>query len=67
MPASAKWLDQMPWVLTRSFSTWQSECNKRAADVGAVQNGLWLTALLGLDRAAIRRAVRLSEEIALAP
>lgn len=45
----------------------RSECNKRAADVDVVQNGLWLTALLGLDRAAIRRAVRLSEEIALAP
>jgi AcrR family transcriptional regulator len=45
----------------------RSECNKRAADVDVVQNGIWLTALLGLDRASIRRAVRLSEEIALAP
>jgi len=45
----------------------RSECNKRAADVDVVQNGMWLTALLGLDRASIRRAVRLSEEIALAP
>lgn len=45
----------------------RSECNKRAADVDVVQNGMWLTALLGLDRASIRRAVDLSEKIALAP
>jgi TetR/AcrR family transcriptional regulator, cholesterol catabolism regulator len=30
-----------------------------------VQNGIWLTALLGLDRASIRRSVRRCEEIAL--
>lgn len=45
----------------------RSECNKRAADVDVVQNGMWLTALLGLDRASIRRAVDLSEKIAFAP
>lgn len=43
------------------------ECNQRAADVDVVQNGLWLTALLGLDPASIRRAVERCEEIALAP
>jgi hypothetical protein len=32
-----------------------------------VQNGMWLTALLGLDRASLRRAVARCEEIALAP
>lgn len=42
------------------------ECAKRAADVDVLQNGLWLTALLGLDRASIRRTVVRSEEIALA-
>lgn len=42
------------------------ECNRRAADIDILQNGLWLTALLGLDRAAIRRTVALTEEIALA-
>lgn len=41
------------------------ECNKRAADIDVVQNGIWLTALLGLDRASIRRSVRRCEEIAL--
>ena len=42
------------------------ECNKRAADIDVVQNGIWLTALLGLDRASIRRSVGRCEEIALA-
>ena len=41
------------------------ECNRRAADIDVVQNGIWLTALLGLDRASIRRSVRRCEEIAL--
>jgi TetR/AcrR family transcriptional regulator, cholesterol catabolism regulator len=41
------------------------ECNKRAADIDVLQNGLWLTALLGLDRASIRRCVTRCEEIAL--
>ena len=44
-----------------------AECGRRAADVDVVQNGMWLTALLGLDRAALGRAVALCEEIALAP
>lgn len=42
------------------------ECNKRAADIDVLQNGIWLTALLGLDRASIRRSVSRCEEIALA-
>lgn len=44
----------------------RSECNKRAADIDVVQNGLWLTALLGLDRPSINRSVHRCEEIALA-
>ncbi|MFD1543542.1 TetR/AcrR family transcriptional regulator [Nonomuraea guangzhouensis] len=44
----------------------RGECGKRAADIDVVQNGLWLTALLGLDRASIRRSVARCEEIALA-
>jgi AcrR family transcriptional regulator len=43
------------------------ECRRRAADVDVVQNGMWLTALLGLDRASLKRAVERCEEIALAP
>lgn len=43
----------------------RAECNQRAADVDVVQNGVWLTALLGLDRASVRRSVSRCEEIAL--
>ena len=43
------------------------DCAKRAADVDVIQNGMWLTALLGLDRASLRRAVTRCEDIALAP
>lgn len=39
---------------------------KRALDIEILQNGLWLTALLGLDRASVRRCVARCEEIALA-
>lgn len=42
------------------------ECDRRAADIDVLQNGIWLTALLGLDRASIRRNVARSEEVALA-
>jgi AcrR family transcriptional regulator len=42
------------------------ECNRRAADIDVVQNGVWLTALLGLDRASVRRSIARCEEIALA-
>lgn len=44
----------------------KAECDRRAADIDILQNGMWLTALLGLDRASIRRTVARSEEIALA-
>jgi AcrR family transcriptional regulator len=44
----------------------RAECARRAADIDVLQNGLWLTALLGLDRASIRRCVARCEEIALA-
>jgi len=43
------------------------ECARRAADINVVQNGMWLTALLGLDDdESIRRSVRRTEEIAFA-
>lgn len=42
------------------------ECSKRAADVDVIQNGMWLTTLLGLDSASLKRAVARCEEIALA-
>ncbi|HET8987197.1 MAG TPA: TetR/AcrR family transcriptional regulator [Humibacillus sp.] len=40
------------------------ECNKRAADIDVIQNGLWLTALLGLDKPSLRRSVARCEAIA---
>lgn len=44
----------------------RAECNRKAATINVVQNGLWLTALLGLDRASIKRSVELCEELAFA-
>jgi TetR/AcrR family transcriptional regulator, cholesterol catabolism regulator len=43
----------------------RGDCTRRAADIDVLQNGLWLTALLGLDRASIKRSVARCEEIAL--
>ena len=42
-----------------------SEVTRRATDVALVQNGIWLTSLLGVDREAVRRAVHRCEGIAL--
>ena len=42
------------------------DCLKRAADIAVIQNGMWLTALLGLDRASLRRSSARCEQIALA-
>jgi TetR/AcrR family transcriptional regulator, cholesterol catabolism regulator len=42
------------------------ECDERAADIDVVQNGVWLTALLGLDRASVQRSIARCEAIALA-
>jgi TetR/AcrR family transcriptional regulator, cholesterol catabolism regulator len=44
----------------------RGECDQRAADIDVVQNGVWLTALLGLDRTSVRRSIARCEEIALA-
>ncbi len=43
------------------------ECRERAADIVVVQNGMWLTTLLGIDKAAIERGIARTEEIAFAP
>ncbi|WP_422757935.1 TetR/AcrR family transcriptional regulator [Paenarthrobacter sp. C1] len=40
------------------------ECKARADDVVVVQNGMWLTTLLGIDKAAIERGISRTEEIA---
>jgi TetR/AcrR family transcriptional regulator, cholesterol catabolism regulator len=43
------------------------ECRKRADDIVVLQNGVWLTALLGMDRASTERSISRTEEIAFAP
>jgi TetR/AcrR family transcriptional regulator, cholesterol catabolism regulator len=43
------------------------QCRERAADIVVVQNGMWLTALLGIDKAAIQRSIARTEQIAFAP
>jgi AcrR family transcriptional regulator len=42
-----------------------AEVRRRATDVSMVQSGVWLTALLGVDRAAVKRSITLCEAIAL--
>jgi AcrR family transcriptional regulator len=44
-----------------------AEVRRRATDIVLIQNGIWLTSLLGVDRAAVRRAVGRCEELALGP
>jgi AcrR family transcriptional regulator len=43
------------------------QCRERAADIVVVQNGMWLTALLGIDKSAIQRSIARTEQIAFAP
>ena len=42
-----------------------ADCAERADDIDVVQNGIWLTALLGLDEASLSRSVARCEDIAL--
>jgi AcrR family transcriptional regulator len=44
-----------------------ADVKRRATDISMVQSGVWLTALLGVDRAAVRRSIALCESIALGP
>ena len=46
--------------------TWD-ECRQRADDIVVIQNGMWLTALLGIDNEAIQRSIARTEQIAFAP
>ena len=43
-----------------------TECTRRADDIDVVQNGIWLTTLLGLDERSLRRSIQRCEDIALA-
>ncbi len=46
--------------------SWEA-CRERAADIVVIQNGMWLTALLGIDKASIQRSIARTEQIAFAP
>ena len=46
--------------------SWEA-CRGRAADIVVIQNGMWLTALLGIDQASIQRSIARTEQIAFAP
>lgn len=48
---------RMPW----------EECRARASDIVVIQNGMWLTSLLGVDKEAIERSIARTEDIAFAP
>lgn len=41
-----------------------ADAGKRAVDIDIIQNGIWLTALLGLGRTSIRSSLKRCEEIA---
>jgi TetR/AcrR family transcriptional regulator, cholesterol catabolism regulator len=41
------------------------ECELRAGKITIIQNGVWLTALLGLDADLVRRSLERTEELAL--
>lgn len=43
------------------------ECRERAADIVVIQNGMWLTSLLGVDKESIQRSITRTEQIAFAP
>lgn len=45
----------------------RTECRQRADDIVVIQNGMWLTSLLGIDNAAIQRSITRTEQIAFAP
>ena len=44
----------------------RDECRQRADDIVVIQNGMWLTSLLGIDQAAIQRSIARTEQIAFA-
>ncbi len=42
----------------------KAEAKRRAADIDIIQNGIWLTALLRIDQASLKRAGKRCEDIA---
>jgi AcrR family transcriptional regulator len=50
----------------RPALSWEA-CRERASDIVVIQNGMWLTSLLGVDKESIKRSIARTEEIAFAP
>ncbi|HEU4667245.1 MAG TPA: TetR/AcrR family transcriptional regulator [Arthrobacter sp.] len=46
--------------------SWEA-CRARSADIVVIQNGMWLTSLLGVDKESIQRSIARTEQIAFAP
>ncbi|WPU09215.1 TetR/AcrR family transcriptional regulator [Pseudarthrobacter oxydans] len=46
--------------------SWE-ECRARSSDIVVIQNGMWLTSLLGVDKESIQRSIARTEQIAFAP
>jgi TetR/AcrR family transcriptional regulator, cholesterol catabolism regulator len=63
-----RYLDGLASLVSNAIPrlSWE-QCRERAADIVVVQNGMWLTALLGIDKAAIQRSIARTEQIAFAP
>jgi AcrR family transcriptional regulator len=64
--AQARYREQLSALLKAARPELRAaERARRAADIDVIQNGVWLTALLGLDRASVKRSVARTEAIAL--
>ena len=63
-----RYLDGLATLISNAKTelSW-AECRDRAADIVVIQNGMWLTSLLGIDKEAIQRSIARTEEIAFAP
>jgi TetR/AcrR family transcriptional regulator, cholesterol catabolism regulator len=63
-----RYIDGLAALVSRANPGLSREvCRQRAAEIVVIQNGVWLTALLGMDKASIERSITRTEEIAFAP
>ena len=63
-----RYLDGLAALVSNAQPALSWEASRgRAADIVVIQNGMWLTALLGIDQASIQRSIARTEQIAFAP
>ena len=63
--AQRRYRERLSRLIEQSVpGTSRTEARQRAADIDIIQNGIWLTALLRIDRASLARAVARCEDIA---